>query len=147
SRAAPPARRAPLDRTWSRTRCGEGARRARAGVHRALGGDDDCAPLGAGGGMVTAADVWAALDEVPGPEIPVISVVELGVVREVAVEENAVRIEFTPTFLGCPALEYMRTAMENAVRTIGGEPDVQVVTGDAWSTDRITQAGDRKSVV
>jgi len=94
--------------------------------------------------MVTAADVWAALDEVPDPEIPVISVVELGVVREVAVEENAVRIEFTPTFLGCPALEYMRTAMENAVRTIGGEPDVQVVTGDAWSTDRITQAGREK---
>jgi ring-1,2-phenylacetyl-CoA epoxidase subunit PaaD len=94
--------------------------------------------------MVTAADVWAALDEVPDPEIPVISVVELGVVRDVAVEDDAVRIEFTPTFLGCPALEYMRTAMEDAVRTIGGEPDVQVVTGDSWSTDRITPAGREK---
>jgi ring-1,2-phenylacetyl-CoA epoxidase subunit PaaD len=94
--------------------------------------------------VVTAEAVWAALDEVPDPEIPVISVVELGVVRDVAVEDNAVRIEFTPTFLGCPALAYMRAAMEDAVRTLGGDPDVQVVADDSWSTDRITPAGREK---
>jgi ring-1,2-phenylacetyl-CoA epoxidase subunit PaaD len=94
--------------------------------------------------VVTAEAVWAALDAVPDPEIPVISLVELGVVRGVAVEGNSVRVEFTPTFLGCPALAYMRTAMEDAVRDLGGEPHVEVVSDDSWSTDRITPAGREK---
>jgi ring-1,2-phenylacetyl-CoA epoxidase subunit PaaD len=94
--------------------------------------------------VVTAADVWAALDEVPDPEIPVISLVELGVVRDVSVEGATVRIEFTPTFLGCPALAYMRAAMEEKVRELGGEPHVDVVVDDSWSTDRVTAAGREK---
>jgi ring-1,2-phenylacetyl-CoA epoxidase subunit PaaD len=94
--------------------------------------------------VVTAEAVWAALDELPDPEIPVISLVELGVVRDVAVEGNSVRVEFTPTFLGCPALAYMRLAMEDAVRDLGGEPHVEVVSEDSWSTDRITPAGREK---
>ena len=61
--------------------------------------------------MVTEAQVWDALAEIPDPEIPVISLVELGVVRDVAVENGRVRVEFTPTFLGCPALEVMRDQM------------------------------------
>ena len=60
--------------------------------------------------MVTAEKVWAALAEVPDPEIPVISLVDLGVVREVEVDGDHVRVEFTPTFLGCPAQEVMRDA-------------------------------------
>jgi ring-1,2-phenylacetyl-CoA epoxidase subunit PaaD len=88
--------------------------------------------------------VWAALDEVADPEIPVISLVELGVVRRVAVEDNRVHVDFTPTFLGCPALEYMRTAVEEKVRELGAEPHVEVVADDAWSTDRITPAGREK---
>jgi ring-1,2-phenylacetyl-CoA epoxidase subunit PaaD len=94
--------------------------------------------------MVTAEAVWAALDEVPDPEIPVISLVELGVVREVAVDGDTVRVEFTPTFLGCPALTYMRTAMEEKLRSLGAEPQVEVVTDDSWSTDRITPQGREK---
>ena len=78
-------------------------------ARRAVGGDDDGAALRAGCEVVTAeAQVWAALDEVPDPEIPVISLVELGVVRDVAVTADDVHVEFTPTFLGCPALAYMR---------------------------------------
>ena len=50
--------------------------------------------------MVTAERVWEALAEIPDPEIPVISLVELGVVRDVAVENGTVRVGFTPTFLG-----------------------------------------------
>ena len=94
--------------------------------------------------MVTADAVWAALAEVPDPEIPVISLVELGVVRAVAVSDNAVRIELTPTFLGCPALAYMRAALEEKVRELGGEPQVHVFTDDSWSTDRITPEGREK---
>ena len=94
--------------------------------------------------MVTEAQVWDALAEIPDPEIPVISLVDLGVIREVAIENGNVRIEFTPTFLGCPALEVMRDAMANKIRDLGAEPDVQVVLDDSWSTDRITAAGREK---
>ena len=94
--------------------------------------------------MVTAEEVWAALDEIPDPEIPVISLVDLGVIRDVAVDGDRVRIELTPTFLGCPALEAMQRALEESVAALGGEPDVAVITDDSWSTDRITAAGREK---
>jgi ring-1,2-phenylacetyl-CoA epoxidase subunit PaaD len=94
--------------------------------------------------MVTAERVWAALAELPDPEIPVVSLVDLGVVRDVAVDGERVTIEFTPTFLGCPALEVMRDGMAEAVRSLGGEPDVRVILDDSWSTDRITPDGRAK---
>ena len=94
--------------------------------------------------MVTEERVWRALAAVPDPEIPVISVVDLGVVRDVQVEDGRVRVEFTPTFLGCPALEVMREQMAAAVRELGAEPDVEIVRNDGWTTDRITPEGRRK---
>jgi ring-1,2-phenylacetyl-CoA epoxidase subunit PaaD len=93
---------------------------------------------------VTAADVWRALEGVPDPEIPVVSVVDMGLVRDVSVAGERVTIEFTPTFLGCPALEVMREQMAAAVRDAGGEPDVQVILDDSWTTDCITPAGREK---
>ena len=94
--------------------------------------------------MVTEAAVWDALAGIPDPEIPVISLVDLGVVQNVAIDGNRVRIEFTPTFMGCPALDAMRTQMEKAVTAIGGEPQIDVLLDDSWSTDRITPAGREK---
>ena len=94
--------------------------------------------------MVTAAEVWDALREVADPEIPTISVVDLGVVREVDVEGNRVRVQFTPTMLGCPALEAMREGMEEAIRRLGAEPEVEVRHDDPWTTDRITPEGREK---
>ncbi len=86
------------------------------------------------------AEVWDLLEEIPDPEIPVISLVDLGVIRAVDVSEGHVHIEFTPTFLGCPALEYMKRAIEEKVP--GAE--VQVIQDDSWSTDKITAAGREK---
>ena len=94
--------------------------------------------------MLTEARVWEALAEVPDPEIPVISVVDLGVVRGVRVDESTVHVEFTPTFLGCPALEVMRRAIEERIADLGGEPNVEVVLDDSWSTDRISAEGREK---
>ena len=94
--------------------------------------------------MVTADAVWEALAGIPDPEIPTVSLVELGVIKDVAVEDGNVRIEFTPTFLGCPALEVMRDRMLAKVRELGAEPDVRVVLDDSWSTDKITPAGREK---
>ena len=109
-----------------------------------MGGDDHGATIGRGSNVVTEEQVWNALAEIPDPEIPVISLVDLGVVRDVAVDGEHVRIEFTPTFLGCPALEVMRRAMEEKVEELGGEPEVAVIQDDSWSTDRITAAGREK---
>ena len=94
--------------------------------------------------MVTAEQIWAAIGEIPDPEIPVISLVELGIIRDVAVDGNAVRIELTPTFLGCPALEVMRRSLEETVAALGAEAEVEVVKDDSWSTDKITPAGREK---
>jgi len=88
--------------------------------------------------------VWSALAEVEDPEIPVVSLVDLGVVRDVRVDGERVHVQFTPTFLGCPALEVMRDRMAEAIEVLGGEPDVEVVMDDSWSTDRITPAGREK---
>jgi ring-1,2-phenylacetyl-CoA epoxidase subunit PaaD len=94
--------------------------------------------------VVTADDVWAALAEIPDPEIPAISLVDLGVIKSVRVDDCRVRIAFTPTFMGCPALERMRDDMAHAVEELGGEPDIDVVLDDSWSTDLITAEGREK---
>ena len=94
--------------------------------------------------MVTAEQVWDALGEIVDPEIPVVSLVDLGVVRDVRVEQDRVHVEFTPTFLGCPALEVMRDAMAARIADLGAEPEIEVVLDDSWSTDRITAAGREK---
>jgi ring-1,2-phenylacetyl-CoA epoxidase subunit PaaD len=94
--------------------------------------------------VITTEQVWDALAGIPDPEIPVISLVDLGVVRDVEVDDRRVRVDFTPTFLGCPALEVMRDAIAGTIRELGGEPEVRVVTDDSWSTDHITPAGKEK---
>ena len=94
--------------------------------------------------MVTADAVWAAFEQIPDPEIPVVSLVDLGVIRSVDVRDGRVHVEFTPTFLGCPALEVMKRSLEATVRELGAEPEVEVVNDDSWGTDKITAAGREK---
>jgi ring-1,2-phenylacetyl-CoA epoxidase subunit PaaD len=94
--------------------------------------------------MVTEAEVWAALSEVADPEIPVVSLVELGVVRDVRVDNGRVHVGLMPTFLGCPALERMQAELTEKVAELGAEPEIEVVRDDSWSTDRITPEGREK---
>jgi ring-1,2-phenylacetyl-CoA epoxidase subunit PaaD len=94
--------------------------------------------------VITEADVWAAFGKIPDPEIPVISIVDLGVVKDVSVDGSRVHVAFTPTFMGCPALDAMRRAMEERIEELGAEPDIEVVLDDSWSTDRISPAGRAK---
>jgi len=110
-----------------------------------VGGDDIGAALGAGRlAMVTTDEVWEALAEIPDPEIPVISLVDLGVVKNVVVDDGTVHVDFTPTFMGCPALEVMQRAMEQSIVGLGAVPDVRVRLDDSWSTDDITAEGREK---
>jgi ring-1,2-phenylacetyl-CoA epoxidase subunit PaaD len=94
--------------------------------------------------VVTAEQIWDALAEIPDPEIPAISLVDLGVIKGVTVDNGLVRIDFTPTFLGCPALEPMQRAMEAKVAELGATAEVRVVLDDSWSSDRITPEGREK---
>jgi ring-1,2-phenylacetyl-CoA epoxidase subunit PaaD len=88
------------------------------------------------------ADIWHALHDVKDPEIPVLSVVDLGVIRSVEVVENGVVVAMTPTFSGCPALDVMRAEVEACVRRLGADAvEVRVVLSPPWSTDLITDTG------
>jgi ring-1,2-phenylacetyl-CoA epoxidase subunit PaaD len=110
-----------------------------------MGGDDLGAALGAGRrAVVTSDEVWEALAEIPDPEIPVISIVDLGVVKNIEVVDGNVSVDFTPTFMGCPALDTMRVAMEARIAELGATPNVRVRLDDSWSTDDITPEGHEK---
>jgi ring-1,2-phenylacetyl-CoA epoxidase subunit PaaD len=87
--------------------------------------------------------VWAALHDVHDPEIPAISVVDLGVVRRVEVAEGRVRIELLPTFVGCPATHVMREAVEERLRDFAEEVSVQISFAEPWTTERISEEGRR----
>jgi ring-1,2-phenylacetyl-CoA epoxidase subunit PaaD len=87
--------------------------------------------------------VWAALREVTDPEIPTISVVDLGVIHSVEVTPERVRVEILPTFVACPAIDVMRQSIQDRLVELDVAPEVSVgVTFAAqWSSDRITPAG------
>jgi ring-1,2-phenylacetyl-CoA epoxidase subunit PaaD len=85
--------------------------------------------------------VWAALHDVYDPEIPTVSVVDLGVVRTVQTDRNKVRVELLPTFVGCPAIEVMRGAVEERLREFADEVSVEISFAEPWTSDRITAEG------
>jgi ring-1,2-phenylacetyl-CoA epoxidase subunit PaaD len=87
--------------------------------------------------------VWAALHDVHDPEIPAISVVDLGVVHAVAVDHGRVRVDLLPTFVGCPAIEVMRSNVEERLRGFADDVSVAVTFAEPWTTDRITDDGRR----
>ena len=87
------------------------------------------------------AAVWAALHDVHDPEIPTISVVDLGVVRSVAAEANCIRVELLPTFVGCPAIDVMRESVEERLRPFADEVSVEISFAEPWTTERISAAG------
>ncbi|MFJ7151097.1 1,2-phenylacetyl-CoA epoxidase subunit PaaD [Streptomyces sp. NPDC100445] len=100
--------------------------------------------------MVTATALEAELLElagaVPDPELPVLTLRELGVLRAVRVHgTDAVDVDLTPTYTGCPAIEAMSVDIEQALRAHGmREVTVRTVLTPAWSTDDITPEGRRK---
>lgn len=89
--------------------------------------------------------VWDALQNVTDPEIPAISVVELGIIQRVDADADSATIAMCPTFAGCPALDYMRDDIRKHVKAAGFDSvDVNVVFDPPWTTDRITDEGRRK---
>jgi ring-1,2-phenylacetyl-CoA epoxidase subunit PaaD len=92
--------------------------------------------------------VWAALAKIPDPEIPAISLVDLGVIRGFAFETRAgggerLSVELMPTFVGCPAVEVMREQIAERLRDLrlADEVVVNLSFAEPWTSDRITPAG------
>lgn len=95
--------------------------------------------------------VWSALDEIPDPEIPAISVVELGVIRGVAFESRTsggerLIVELLPTFVGCPAIDVMQEQIGRRLRALDlvDEVAVEISFAEPWTSDRISPAGREK---
>jgi ring-1,2-phenylacetyl-CoA epoxidase subunit PaaD len=91
--------------------------------------------------VVDAAAVRSALAEVMDPELPMISIVDLGMVGTVAVDAAAIRVEILPTFVGCPALELIRSAVADRLAAFGQPVRVVSTFSPPWSSDRISPAG------
>lgn len=91
-----------------------------------------------------ADSIWAALAQIPDPEIPVVNVVEMGIVQGVQIDGGKATINMTPTFSGCPALHAIRESLEKALRELGFEAEVKTVLSPPWSTDRITAEAKKK---
>ncbi|MFD5569850.1 1,2-phenylacetyl-CoA epoxidase subunit PaaD [Streptomyces cadmiisoli] len=88
------------------------------------------------------AELLRVAGAVPDPELPVLTLSELGVVRAVRVHGDAVEVDLTPTYTGCPAIEAMSTDIERALHDHGvRDVTVRTVLAPAWSTDDITPEG------
>lgn len=93
----------------------------------------------------TAARLWTVLDGVLDPEVPVLSVVELGIVREITVGADHVEVVVTPTYSGCPAMQVIERDIVQALVQAGvGNPVVRTVFAPAWTTDWLTDAAREK---
>jgi ring-1,2-phenylacetyl-CoA epoxidase subunit PaaD len=90
-----------------------------------------------------AARIWSVLESVPDPEIPVLSVVDLGIVRQV--DPASGRVAITPTYTGCPAALVIERDIRSALDEAGfGDLRVETILSPPWTTDWISQAGKEK---
>jgi ring-1,2-phenylacetyl-CoA epoxidase subunit PaaD len=97
------------------------------------------------GAVLTRDGVFDILNTVMDPEVPVISVVELGIIRDVAVDGDAVRVTITPTYSGCPAMFEIESDVRSALLSHGvREVTISTVFAPAWTTDWIGAAAKEK---
>lgn len=92
--------------------------------------------------MVSEIQIWKWLEEVSDPEIPVLTIVDLGVVRSVTVDGEKVLVVITPTYSGCPAMQVIEEDIKTLLQSKGiRDIEVQLVLSPAWTTDWISENG------
>ncbi len=85
---------------------------------------------------------WDAASQVVDPEIPVLTIADLGVLREVEVRDGHVEVAITPTYSGCPAMNMISHEIELALERAGiARPTIRTVLSPAWTTDWMTETG------
>jgi len=82
--------------------------------------------------------VYKALESVSDPEIPVLTVLDLGVIRRVDVKGKMVEIDLTPTYTGCPAMDTIAADISTALEAIGLHTQIKMVLSPAWTTEKST---------
>jgi ring-1,2-phenylacetyl-CoA epoxidase subunit PaaD len=93
---------------------------------------------------VRTAAAWAALEELADPEIPVISLRELGVLREVRESTDGLEVVITPTYSGCPAMGQIEDDVRSALEMAGISARIVTQLAPAWTTDWMSDAGKEK---
>lgn len=94
---------------------------------------------------MTTTDAWRIAAAVADPEVPVLTIEDLGVLRAVESDGARVRVDITPTYSGCPAMDTIRDDVILALTAAGfGEVEVRLVLAPAWTTDWMSDAGKRK---
>jgi ring-1,2-phenylacetyl-CoA epoxidase subunit PaaD len=93
--------------------------------------------------QLTQEDVLRVLESVKDPEIDTVSIIDLGMVEKVSIQNKTVLIDILPTFVGCPALEIIRNNIIKAVNIIEGAEEtlVNFINSPPWTSDRITKKG------
>ena len=91
--------------------------------------------------MVTVADARARVEAVVDPELPFVTIAELGILRAVEVDGNQVNVTITPTYSGCPAMSAIAADVRAALNGTGAEVSIDTVLSPAWTTDWMTAAG------
>lgn len=92
--------------------------------------------------MVTLADAWERVEAVVDPELPFVTIAELGILRDVAVDGDHVSVTITPTYSGCPAMSAIVKDIRSALE--GVDVSIDTVLSPAWTTDWMTAAGKDK---
>ena len=91
---------------------------------------------------ITEDQIYTWLEEVKDPEIPVLSLVDLGVITDIQLEDSGVRIEMTPTFVGCPALDMMKSEIREVLTKRGiTNISIDVTFRKPWTSDLISEKG------
>ena len=94
------------------------------------------------GTLLNKDQILLALHDVHDPEIPTISLIDLGVITNIQVGEDRVEITMTPTFVGCPALDYMQREVREKILQLGAlEVEVKIDFVTPWTSNRVTDAG------
>jgi ring-1,2-phenylacetyl-CoA epoxidase subunit PaaD len=95
--------------------------------------------------MVTEKEIWDLLEQVSDPEIPVLTIVDLGVVRDVKITDNKCHIVITPTYSGCPAMQVIEDDIKKLLaEKTEFEVSVELTISPAWTTDWISENGRNK---
>jgi len=90
--------------------------------------------------------VWEVLKDVPDPELPAISVVDMGIVRRIQVdaEASSIEVDITPTFAGCPALSQIRSSIHARLLQLASHVEVNVTMKQAWTSDLLSEEARKK---
>ncbi len=92
-----------------------------------------------------AASARVALETVKDPEVPVLSIIDLGILRDVETDGDEVTVTITPTYSGCPAMDHIRMRVEETLRAAGfRHVEVRTRLAPAWTTDWMTEDGKRQ---